>query len=136
MAFQSGSSARVRFGSFELDLSTGELRRDGTSLKLQPQPAKALVVLVSRAGERVTRQDLAQQVWGAETFVDYEQGLNFAIRHIRAVLEDDAEQPHFLETVPKRGYRFIGAIERESKERKASGITEAPASNEIRGRPV
>jgi len=69
MATPSGSSTRVRFGSFQLDLSTGELRRDGTSLKLQPQPAKVLVVLVSRAGEMVTRQDLAQQVWGSETFV-------------------------------------------------------------------
>jgi len=67
--------------------------------------------------ERCHSQDLAQQVWGSETFVNYEQGLNFAIRHIRAVLEDDAEHPHLLETVPKRGYRFIGAIEGASEER-------------------
>lgn len=134
MATPSGSSTRVRFGSFQLDLSTGELRRDGTSLKLQPQPAKVLVVLVSRAGEMVTRQDLAQQVWGSETFVDYEQGLNFAIRHIRAVLEDDAEHPHLLETVPKRGYRFIGAIEGASEERERPAIVSSPASKEIRGK--
>jgi len=100
----------VRFADFELDLRTGELRRAGTALKLQPQPAKVLGVLVGRAGEVVTRQELAQQVWGSETFVDYEQGLNFAIRQIRAALEDDANSPRFLETLPKRGYRFIGAI--------------------------
>jgi len=134
MATPSGSSTRVRFGSFQLDLSTGELRRDGTSLKLQPQPAKVLVVLVSRAGEMVTRQDLAQQVWGSETFVDYEQGLNFAIRHIRAVLEDDAEHPHLLETVPKRGYRFIGAIEGASEERERPAIVSSPACKELRGK--
>jgi TolB-like protein/DNA-binding winged helix-turn-helix (wHTH) protein/Tfp pilus assembly protein PilF len=136
MATQSGSSIRVRFGNFELDLSTGELRRDGTSLKLQPQPARVLVVLVSRAGEVVTRQDLAQQVWGTETFVDYEQGLNFAIRHIRAVLEDDAEHPRFLETVPKRGYRFIGAIEGSSEEREAYGITRAAAGDGTTAKPA
>src|SRR5467141_338843 len=136
MATPSGSSTRVRFGSFQLDLSTGELRRDGTSLKLQPQPAKVLVVLVSRAGEMVTRQDLAQQVWGSETFVDYEQGLNFAIRHIRAVLKDDAGNPRLLETVPKRGYRFIGVIEGTSEEREASRITPAVAGDEMIAKPA
>lgn len=100
----------VLFADFELDLRTGELRRGGTSLKLQPQPARVLAILVSRAGEVVTRQELAQQVWGSETFVDYEQGLNFAIRQIRTALEDDANSPKFLETLPKRGYRFIRPI--------------------------
>jgi TolB-like protein/DNA-binding winged helix-turn-helix (wHTH) protein/Tfp pilus assembly protein PilF len=100
----------VRFADFELDLRTGELRRRGAALKLQPQPAKVLAFLVSRAGEVVTRQELAQQVWGSETFVDYEQGLNFAIRQIRTTLDDDANSPRFLETLPKRGYRFIGAM--------------------------
>jgi TolB-like protein/DNA-binding winged helix-turn-helix (wHTH) protein/tetratricopeptide (TPR) repeat protein len=110
VATQSGFSPLVRFADFELDLRTGELRRDGTSLKLQPQPAKVLVLLVSRAGEIVTRQDLAQQVWGSETFVDFERGLNFAIRQIRSALEDDADQPRFLETLPKRGYRFTAPV--------------------------
>ena len=100
----------VRFADFELDLRTGELRRRGTTLKLQPQPAKVLTVLVSRAGDVVTRQELAQQVWGSETFVDYEQGLNFAIRQVRTALEDDPNSPRFLETLPKRGYRFVGTI--------------------------
>ena len=105
------SSNLTRFGRFELDLSTGELRRDGVPLKLQPQPARLLVLLVSRPGEVIARNELAENVWGSETFVDFERGLNFAIRQIRAVLEDDADQPRFVETVPKRGYRFIALLE-------------------------
>jgi TolB-like protein/DNA-binding winged helix-turn-helix (wHTH) protein/Flp pilus assembly protein TadD len=101
----------ARFDCFEFDLSSGELRREGTPLKLQPQPAKVLSLLVSRPGEVITRAELAEEVWGSETFVDFEQGLNFAIRQIRTVLGDDADQPRFLETVPKRGYRFIAPLE-------------------------
>jgi TolB-like protein/DNA-binding winged helix-turn-helix (wHTH) protein/Tfp pilus assembly protein PilF len=101
----------VRFGDFQLDLRTAELRRDRTLIKLQPQPAKVLVLLVRRAGETISRQELAEQVWGTETFVDFEQGLNFAIRQIRAALEDERDHPQFLETVPKRGYRFIAPVE-------------------------
>jgi len=107
----SNPNVPVRFGPFELDVRTGELRRDGTSLKLQPQPAKVLQLLVARAGEIVTRQDLAQQVWSSDTFVDFDQGLNYAIRQIRTALDDDAERPRYLETLPKRGYRFIAQIE-------------------------
>ena len=110
MATQSVSPALVRFGDYELDLRTAELRRHGVLVKLQPQPAKVLVTLVSRAGEVVSRQDLVEQVWGSQTFVDFEQGLNFAIRQIRSVLEDDAEHPRYLETLPKRGYRFTAPV--------------------------
>jgi len=117
------SSHVVRFADFELDLRSGELSRDGTSLKLQPQPAKVLVLLVSRHGEIVTRQDIARQVWGSETFVDFEQGLNFAIRKIRSVLHDDADHPRFLETLPKRGYRFTAPV----KSRPPLWEVEAPA---------
>ena len=114
------SSNLARFGSFELDLSSGELRRDGVPLKLQPQPAKVLVLLVSRPGEVITRNELAEGVWGSETFVDFERGLNFAIRQIRATLEDDADQPRYVETVPKRGYRFIALLEQPPSEVPAS----------------
>ena len=103
----------MRFSSFEVNLASGELRRDGTLIKLQPQPAKVLAFLVSRAGEVVSRAELAEQVWGSQTFVDFEQGLNFAIRQICTVLGDDADQPRFLETLPKRGYRFIAPVEEE-----------------------
>ena len=101
---------RVVFGDHELDCRTGELRRDGISLKLQPQPAKVLSILVNRAGEVVTREELAEQVWGTDTYVDFEHGLNFAIRKIRSALEDDPDKPRFIETIPKRGYRFIATV--------------------------
>jgi len=104
------TSQEVRFGEYLVDLRTGELRRDGNVLKLQPQPAKVLAILVARAGQVVTRQELAEQVWGSETYVDFEHGLNFAIRQIRTVLGDDPEHPHFIETLPKRGYRFIAPV--------------------------
>jgi TolB-like protein/DNA-binding winged helix-turn-helix (wHTH) protein/Flp pilus assembly protein TadD len=101
---------RVLFGDYELDCRTGELQRNGTTLRLQPQPAKVLSILVSRAGEVVTREELAEQIWGSDTYVDFEHGLNFAIRKIRSVLDDDSEEPRYLETVPKRGYRFVAAV--------------------------
>jgi TolB-like protein/DNA-binding winged helix-turn-helix (wHTH) protein/Flp pilus assembly protein TadD len=101
----------ARFDRFELDLDSGELRCDGTNLKLQPQPAKILTLLVSRPGEIITRSEIAEEVWGSETFVDFERGLNFAISQVRAVLEDDADRPRFVETLPKRGYRFIARLE-------------------------
>src|SRR5262245_17051282 len=109
------STEIARFGVFELDCRNGELRREGNLLKLQPQPAKILMILVTRAGELVTRQELAQLVWGSQTFVDFEQGLNYAIRQIRSVLDDDTEHPRFLETVPKRGYRFIATVSNGEK---------------------
>jgi TolB-like protein/DNA-binding winged helix-turn-helix (wHTH) protein len=124
LATQTKSRERVVFGEYELDCHSGELRRNGTLLKLQPQPAKILAILVGRAGELVTRQELAEQVWGSETYVDFEHGLNFAVRQIRGVLEDDAEQPRFLETVPRRGYRFIATIENVSE-------PETPLSKEM-----
>ncbi|MGH9517827.1 MAG: winged helix-turn-helix domain-containing tetratricopeptide repeat protein [Terriglobales bacterium] len=104
------SSCLVRFGDFDLDLRTGELRRHGVSLNLPAQPAKILVALVGRAGEVVTRSELAEQVWGEDTFVNFDQGLNFAVRQIRAALGDDSDTPRFIETLPKRGYRFIAAV--------------------------
>jgi TolB-like protein/DNA-binding winged helix-turn-helix (wHTH) protein len=104
------SSSLVRFSDFDFDLRTGELRRDSISLNLPAQPAKILVFLVEHAGEVVTRSDLAEQVWGDDTFVNFDQGLNFAVRQIRAALGDDSDTPRFIETLPKRGYRFIAAV--------------------------
>jgi DNA-binding winged helix-turn-helix (wHTH) protein len=103
---------RVRFGEFEFDCGTRELKRVGQALRLEPQPAKVLSVLVRNAGEIVTRQELIREVWGSDTFVDFDQGLNYAIRRIRAALDDDVDAPRFLETVPKTGYRFIAQIAR------------------------
>lgn len=101
------------FGLFELELGTGELRRAGRPVHLAPQPTRVLVALVERAGRVVTRDELKQAVWGGETFVDFEQGLNFCIKEIRAALGDDAENPRFVETVPRRGYRLIAPVDRK-----------------------
>jgi TolB-like protein/DNA-binding winged helix-turn-helix (wHTH) protein/Flp pilus assembly protein TadD len=106
-----GQEVVVRFAEFEIDLRSGELRINGTSVKLQPQPAKILALLVRRQGETVTRDEIVEEVWGSETFVDYEGGLNFAIRQIRTALGDDAEHPLYVETVPKRGYRFVAPLD-------------------------
>ena len=100
------------FGLFELDMATGELRRSGRPVHLAPQPTRVLLALVERAGRIVTRDELKQSVWGGDTFVDFEQGLNFCIKEIRAALGDDAESPRFIETVPRRGYRVIAPVER------------------------
>jgi len=116
LAASTKPAAVARFGDFELDLRAGQLNRHGIPLKVQPQPAKVLALLVSRAGEVVTREELVKQVWGSDTFVDFEQGLNFAIRQIRTALGDDADQPRFVETLPKRGYRFIAAVQAERAE--------------------
>jgi TolB-like protein/DNA-binding winged helix-turn-helix (wHTH) protein/Flp pilus assembly protein TadD len=102
----------LRFGAFELDLRTGELRKSGVLIKLSPQPFKVLAILADRAGEVVTREELQQQIWGEGTFVDFEQGLNYCIKQIRVALVDDAEAPHYLATIPRRGYRFLAPVER------------------------
>jgi eukaryotic-like serine/threonine-protein kinase len=100
--------AALLFGPFELDLRSGELKKAGALLHLQPQPFKVLALLTSRAGELVTREEIQAEVWPAGTFVDFEQSLNFCIRQIRSVLGDSALTPHYIETLPRRGYRWIG----------------------------
>jgi len=119
---------QFRFADFEFDCHSGELRRNGTSLKLQLQPARVLAVLIRRAGQVVSRQELAEEVWGADTFVDFEQGLNYAVRQIRTVLGDDAEQPRFLETLPKRGYRFIASLKEVAPEEPVLSVTASEQS--------
>jgi TolB-like protein/DNA-binding winged helix-turn-helix (wHTH) protein/Flp pilus assembly protein TadD len=101
----------LRFGSFELDSATGELRQDGAPVKLQQQPAKVLALLLQRAGELVTREEIRGFVWGQDTYVNFDQGLNFCIKEIRAALGDSADLPRFVETLPRRGYRFIAPVE-------------------------
>jgi DNA-binding winged helix-turn-helix (wHTH) protein len=102
----------IRFGEFELDERTLELRRKGTLVRVQQQPARVLVFLLSHQGKLVTRQQIQDAIWGHDTFVDFEQSLNFCIRQIRITLDDHAEKPSFIETLPRLGYRFIGAVER------------------------
>ena len=99
-----------RFGVFEFDLRSKELHKQGMKIRLQGQPVEILAMLLERPGETVTREELQKRLWPADTFVDFEQGLNNAIKRLRAALDDNAESPHFIETLPRRGYRFIGAV--------------------------
>ena len=111
MAPSAQSSGRLRFESFELDLRSGEVWRDGTRLRLQDQPFQVLRVLLERRGEIVTREELRQKLWPGNTVVDFDDGLNTAVKKIRDLLGDSAERPRYIETIPRRGYRFIGAGE-------------------------
>src|SRR5438876_11530637 len=100
----------IRFGAFELDFRASELRKQGTKIKLQEQPFQILQVLLQRPGETVTREELQQKIWPSDTFVDFDHGLYNAIKRLREALGDSAEKPQYIETVPRRGYRFIGKI--------------------------
>lgn len=110
-----------RFGQFELDLAAGELRRYGARLRLQPQPFKLLALLVRRAGALVGRDEIRSELWADGTFVDFDQSVNFAVKQIRDVLGDSAERPLYIETVPRRGYRFIAPIESAAPQTAAMG---------------
>lgn len=99
-----------RFGPFELSKRDGELRKNGVRIKLQEQPFRVLVELLASAGTLVTREELQQKLWPADTFVDFDVGLNSAIRKIRQALGDDADHPRYIETAAKRGYRFLGPV--------------------------
>ena len=101
----------LRFGVFEFDPKAGELRKKGMKIRLQGQPVDILLMLLQRPGETVTREELQKNLWPADTFVDFEQGLNNAMKRLRSALDDDAESPHFIETLPRRGYRFIARVE-------------------------
>ena len=111
MAASPENSGRVRFGPFLVDPASGELWRGTTRLRVQDLPLRLLVSLLERPGELLTRAELTQRLWGTDTHVDAVAGLNTAVAKLREVLEDDAELPAYIETVPKRGYRFIGKIE-------------------------
>jgi len=103
--------ARARFAEFELDLGSGELRRRGVPVSIPDQPLRVLEVLVEHAGIVVSRERLRARLWPAETFVDFEHGLNAAVKRLRDALGDSADHPRFMETVPKRGYRFVAPVE-------------------------
>lgn len=105
-------AAGFRFGDFHLDVANQELKRNGAPLHLQPQPLRVLVLLVKNAGQLVTREELYQALWSEGTFVDFDQGLNYCVRQIRIVLRDDAQNPIYIQTVPRRGYRFLAPAKR------------------------
>jgi len=103
--------ATIRFGAFEVDLRAGELRKRGVRVKLQEQPLQILQILLEHPGEIVTREDIQRRLWPSDTFVDFEHGLYNAIKRVREALRDSAEHPRFIETISKRGYRFIGSVD-------------------------
>ena len=118
---------RLRFGVFELDLRAGELRKHGLRVRLQEQPFQVLAMLVGHPGEVVTREELQKKLWPADTFVDFDHGLNKAISKIREALGDSAESPRFVETVARRGYRFLADV----KTADAAPVGGAEAAAEI-----
>src|SRR5437879_7981569 len=106
------SESRIaRFGVFELDLSAGELRKSGAKLRLQEQPFQLLVLLLEHAGNVVTREQLRQELWPSDTFVDFDHSLNTAVNKVREALGDSASRPQYVETLARRGYRFIAPIQ-------------------------
>ena len=105
-----GNGRPIRFGVFEVDQQAGELHRQGLRIKLREQPFQILLLLVAHPGEVVSREELQKQLWPADTFVDFDRGLNKAVNHLRDALGDSAENPRFIETLPKRGYRFIAPV--------------------------
>jgi cholera toxin transcriptional activator len=114
----------LRFGVFEVDLAAGELRKNGARIRLQEQPFQILVYLLDRAGEVVTREELRQKLWPADTFVDFDHSLNTAVNKLREALGDSASSPRYVETLARRGYRFLAPVERA--EAKAALQNSAP----------
>src|ERR1700724_4269881 len=107
------STRVLRFVDVELDVRAGELRKPGSRLRLQGQPLQVLAALLTHAGDVVTREDLRSEIWPADTFVDFDHSLHNAVARVREALGDSAEMPRYIETLPRRGYRFIGPVERE-----------------------
>ncbi len=120
----------IRFGTFEVDPRTGELRKSGLQVRLQDQPFQVLLALLARPGEVVTREELRAKLWPADTFVDFDHGLNAAVKRLRDALGDTAENPRFIETLPRHGYRFIGTI---TPQPRVSGVS--PETGEIASTP-
>src|SRR5216684_1226465 len=110
MSSQPTARRLVRFGLFELDLAAGELCKQGRKIRLQDQPFQVLELLLSRPGEVVTREELQKKLWPRDTFVEFDQGLNTAIKKIRLALGDSADNPRLIETIARRGYRFLAPV--------------------------
>jgi len=130
------SSGTVRFGSFEADLRSGELRKDGNKIKLEGQPFQVLAALLERPSQLVTREELQRELWPDEIFVDFEQGINAAVKRLRVALEDSADKPRYIETLPRRGYRFIAPIENGGQPAPPTIKENQLASRAVAGEPV
>lgn len=126
MAASTPTDRVLRFGDFELDVCAGQLRKHGVKLRLQGQPLQVLAVLLKHAGDVVTRDELRSQIWSADTFVDFDHSLHNAIARLRETLGDSAETPRYIETLPRRGYRFIAPVEKEEAPDPSGSANEAP----------
>jgi cholera toxin transcriptional activator len=125
---------RYRFCTFEADAATGELRRQGVRVRLNAQPFQLLLLLVERPGELLTREEICRELWPDGTFVDYEHGVNSAINRLREALRDTAGNPRFIETLARRGYRFVAPVELISGERIAGdGMTPQNGEQAVSG---
>src|SRR5258708_33918225 len=118
---------RVRFGPFEADLQTHELWKNRIKVKLGGQPFEILALLLNRPGQMVSREELQREIWAADTLVGFNNGLNAAVNKLQGPLSDSAEEPKYIETLPRRGYRFIGTIENAGSELKSEGAMPGPA---------
>ena len=122
---EASTPVRLRFGAFEVDLRAGELRKQGLKIRLQEQPFRVLAMLLERPGEIVTREELRSRLWNADTFVDFDHGVNKAVNRIREAIGDSATTPRFIETVARRGYRFVADV----------GVVEEPRDAELEALP-
>jgi TolB-like protein/DNA-binding winged helix-turn-helix (wHTH) protein len=134
MSTQGSSQDVFRFGVFEADLRTGELRKNGVKVRIADQPFRLLSALLVTPGQFVTREELRHQIWAEDTFVDFEHGLNSAIKRIRTALEDDAENPRFIATLPRRGYKFLAPVTMPIAEGASAPAIRRPQASSPNGR--
>src|SRR5580704_8506760 len=118
---QAPSSPMLKFGPYLVDLAAGEVRKNGSRIRLQEKPLRVLALLAERQGQVVTREELKKHLWPEDTFVDFETGLNTAVSKLRDALSDSAENPRYIETIPRRGYRFISPVEFVNGHRPSAG---------------
>jgi DNA-binding winged helix-turn-helix (wHTH) protein len=123
----------VRFGTFEVDVPAGELRKNGLKVKLQAQPFQVLCMLVERPVEVVTREELRSRLWPGDSYGDFDHGLNAAVKRLRDALGDDRDNPRFVETLARRGYRFIASVEAPSPESLAQPLPRSVTPTPMKG---
>src|ERR1700734_4565743 len=129
----SDRTRRMRFGTFDVDLRAGEVLKHGIRLKIPGQPFQVLALLLEHPGEVVTREEFRQKLWPGDTFVDFDTGLNSAVKKLREALGDSAEEPRYIETLPRRGYRFVARVENGS----SASVSAAPVpASTASGEPV
>jgi DNA-binding winged helix-turn-helix (wHTH) protein len=126
----------IRFGLFEADLSVGELRKRGRRIPLQDQPFRVLTLLLLRPGELVSREEFQRALWSGDTFVEFDEGLNKAIQKLRQALDDSPDNPRFIETLPRKGYRFIAPVDRSASEASAAQAQPTPSDGNAASPPA